>query len=203
MPDRTVITGVAKNESSKLNPENALVRMQFIELLFRIANEKYRRPDIVKTYSAAFVKLMEDHILPNWKMEVAQDFRDQEYWTQEVNDLYKHNMESLKKLYDHYADAKKYMYIDDAVNMCTRHSDLILAQKDAMYLYAMSKMTIVHETENAIRYFRTRFVEMLEYIARIAKFKFKNSNLESLPLVKKIEYILDELFRIINTRRVD
>jgi hypothetical protein len=44
-------------------------------------------------------------------------------------------------------------------------------------------------------------VEMLELIGRIAKLKFRDSELDGLPLTKKIEYILDILFRLVEVER--
>jgi len=46
------------------NPDNALVRYEFIELLVRIAREKYMRPPSEMKYDEAFEKLMNDIILP-------------------------------------------------------------------------------------------------------------------------------------------
>ena len=47
-----------------LSPNNALVRFQFIEVLCRLAADKYFKPGVVPTYSEAVVKLFEENVLP-------------------------------------------------------------------------------------------------------------------------------------------
>ena len=41
---------------------------------------------------------------------------------------------------------------------------------------------------------RTKFIEFVELIGRIAVHKFYNSDIEDLPLAKRVEMILDEIF---------
>jgi len=47
------------------------------------------------------------------------------------------------------------------------------------------------------KYDRIVFVEFLEMVGRIAEFKFKGTELESIPLELKIEEILDELLTVL------
>ena len=44
----------------KQNPAAQLVRYQFIELLIRIANDKYKKPEICKTWPEAVRKLIDE-----------------------------------------------------------------------------------------------------------------------------------------------
>jgi hypothetical protein len=61
-------------------------------------------------------------------------------------------------------------------------------------LYSLSKSIVVEESKVALQYIRVKFYEMIEMIARVAFFKFDNSLKEGLPLSKKIEIVLEELF---------
>ena len=59
----------------------------------------------------------------------------------------------------------------------------------------MSKQTISKEIQDGgENYDYLIFVEFLEFIGRLADFKFEGSELESLGLGEKIEHLLDELF---------
>ena len=49
-------------------------------------------------------------------------------------------------------------------------------------MYAMSKEVVVSESEDGLKYLRTKFLEMLELIGRVAAYKFDDSDLEDYPL---------------------
>ena len=66
--------------------------------------------------------------------------------------------------------------------------------KEFSSLYAMSKMVVANESEEGLLYLRTKFLELLELICRVAVYKFDNTDQEEMSLVKKIEHVLDELF---------
>jgi hypothetical protein len=42
------------------NPDKALIRYQFMEMFFRIANDKYIRSNICKSYADAYYMLMNE-----------------------------------------------------------------------------------------------------------------------------------------------
>ena len=44
---------------------------------------------------------------------------------------------------------------------------------------------------------------MLELIGRIADLKYKHSDLSSLPLAKRIEFVLDDLLALVDIKRRD
>ena len=55
-------------------------------------------------------------------------------------------------------------------------------------------MSVINESMNYKQYGGMAFVEFLEFIGRIAHFKFKNSpDISGQTLPQKIEYILDDL----------
>ena len=47
------------------NPDNELIRFEFMELLVRIADVKFRQSDQTKTYSEAVDKLIKENIIEN------------------------------------------------------------------------------------------------------------------------------------------
>ena len=46
------------------------------------------------------------------------------------------------------------------------------------------------------------FVEFLEFIARLAVMRFSGTELEDYSLKQKLEFVLDDLFRVIGESRV-
>ena len=58
---------------------NKLCRYEFLELLVRIANQKYRESKQVKTYAEALLKLI-DHFKNQYTPAPWQGFRDQYLW---------------------------------------------------------------------------------------------------------------------------
>ena len=68
--------------------------------------------------------------------------------------------------------------------------------KDVTFCYGMSKMTYADENNDGeARMKRIDFVELLEMIGRAADVKFRGSELEDLPLYRKIEFILSDIFQ--------
>ena len=64
-------------------------------------------------------------------------------------------------------------------------------------------MTTIEEVNEFDLYNKVAHVEFLEMIGRIAHIKFSGSVLEDEPLANKIEYVLDDLFKMIEVQRRD
>jgi len=123
----------------------------------------------------------------------------------EVNDLLEANLEGLRKVFGYYFDPrKKFMSQQEAMNLMMKDSRLFMLEKEASYCYGMCKMTVALESEeSSVKYRRLVFVEFLELVGRIADLKCKGTELERLPLAKKIEFVLDDLFELVNFQRRD
>ncbi len=66
--------------------------------------------------------------------------------------------------------------------------------------YGMSKMTVVYEsTSDNKRYYSLQLAEFLELIGRVAEIKYRETS--GLPLVQKIEFVLDALLPVIGAER--
>lgn len=88
------------------------------------------------------------------------------------------------------------MDLHDCYDLFMRATEILPAEKDIMYCFGMSKMTVVNETKDDNNYNMLQFSEFLEMIARVAHFKFSSPGQEefkNLSLASKIEYILDEI----------
>lgn len=135
------------------NPANALSRFEFLEILVRLANNKFKETGVCATYEEAFNKLLEEHVLPLANPEPWQEFRDELLWTVEVNDVLEANLEGMKKVYNSYHEPrKKFMTMGDALGLMMRDTQLALTEKDAIYCFGMCKMSVIFEQENMAQY---------------------------------------------------
>jgi hypothetical protein len=100
-------------------PGNALCRFQFLEAIVRLGNEKYKGPGYVKTFAEATQKVLHECIFTNFTPEPWQEFRDNQLWTLEVDDMFSANLENLKEIYGKYfTQIKKYMDLQDCYLLC-------------------------------------------------------------------------------------
>ena len=121
-------------------------------------------------------------------------------------DLLKTNEQVLLKLFKKFHHGQKNMSPDSAYAMVEKVNKVEgpqtgMSLKDFAYIYAMSKQVVVSESEQGLQYLRTKFLEMVEMIARTAVYKFDDSDMENLPLDQKISLLLDELFALIKMHR--
>jgi hypothetical protein len=78
------------------NASNALCRFEFMEIMVRLGSEKFRGPGLVKTFTEATLKLIEEVIIPHSKLEPWQEFRDELLWVLEIDELFYFNLENLQ-----------------------------------------------------------------------------------------------------------
>lgn len=136
---------------------------------------------------------MAEVVLARHAWEPWQEYREEVCYTLEVNDLLAANVEGCKQLIEHYfAPRKHFCSKKDAVALFTKDSRVFLPEKEAIYCYGMSKMTVVKESVTPKQYDKIELPELMEMICRVADAKFKST--PGLTLVQKIELILDELF---------
>lgn len=97
---------------------------------------------------------------------------------------------------------KKYLTMQECVDMVARLTPIGLLDKEAVYCYGMSKMTVQDESVDLnMKYQRIQYVEFLEFIARVAVVKCKGTQIEALPLARKIEFVLDQLLTLVGEKR--
>lgn len=72
--------------------------------------------------------LVEDVLMKKYDNGVWGIFREKKLWCLQVDDLYKGNLSSMKKLYTYYFDVRKTktMYLQDAIDLFTREIGLDL-----------------------------------------------------------------------------
>lgn len=98
------LTFIATNAVTKGNikNKNGLIRCEFFEFLIRVCDFKFIKTGLYPTYEAALQHLVLEKMKPNLTMMEWQEFRDKELWTNDVNDVLKENIESIKKVFMFY-----------------------------------------------------------------------------------------------------
>jgi hypothetical protein len=88
------------------------------------------------------------------KMSPWQDFRDEELWTLDVNDVLEANLKNLEKIYNKYILAvKKYITLEDIHSIVNLHGQMEVPLEILKYCFAMSKMTVTDESKDYKKYF--------------------------------------------------
>ena len=88
------------------------------------------------------------------------------------------------------------MSFNNILELFMEKSELQMTVKEITLCYGMSKMTMPDENNDGNgRIKMMDFVEFLEMIGRAAHVKFRGSELEDLPLCRKIGFILADIFQ--------
>lgn len=119
--DRSFIATNFEEVDLEDNDDKALCRYESLEILVRLAKIKYFESGACPTVASALEKLLHEHVLPYHGMPIlAQEFRDEQLWTLDIDDLYKANLDGLNQVYriqQQAGDAKGEFTLDDALAM--------------------------------------------------------------------------------------
>lgn len=165
-----------RSKNTYLNPGVALIRYQFLEILTRLAIKRYEETKIASTKAEAIKMMYEKNLFPYFGKQNPQAFRDNRYWNEEVDNIYKSHLQLFEYLYKtyggtHMKPGDQLFMTTDELESIFADSELIndsLVSRDIAVFYSLSMMTQVDEI-NKDRHLRMRFVEFLEAFARCAE----------------------------------
>lgn len=162
----------------------------------RLAEKKLKETKVKETYAASLETLITEYIFKNYPVEPWQGFRDNHLWKIEVSDLFEINLSQLEFIWKSFTDQRKRVpEYEDMHHLCMQIAPCGVSEMDVKFAFGMCKMTVVSEAASYKDYNRIQFVEFLEFIGRLAYVRFKDSSeMSSLPLATKVEYILDDIF---------
>ena len=110
-----------------------------------------------------------------------------------MNDVLEININGIRGLLEFYHKPRKnYMSRKDFLNLFTKDSDVMIGEKEAIYCYGMSKMTVIKESVTPKLFDKVELSEFCEMICRVADAKYKSNT--TLEIAQKIEKVLEELF---------
>lgn len=186
--DRIFVSVNYDTQYQDLNDVYTLCRYEFVEILPRLAYDKFYITGKVPTMHQALEKLVQEHILPNNHEQISwQTFRSNHVWNLDVDDTLRPNLANLELLYTRFAasglQTKKYMSMQDALNMYEYvHQNLPNFFKGSYHeqqrlialSYGLSKMTIEDEFEEIEKFNMLEMCEFYEFLCRWASLLVKH-----------------------------
>lgn len=192
------------------NPANSLVRYQFMEIIVRLALDKYLRKKVVQTPTEAVERLVNVDMWPILFKYDSNRWRWDYYICEEVDLVYKAHKPILDNIWTRFSvrlkkpGQKNFMCLEEFSDICT-NSGLInefFVAREIDVCYNLAMMTQVDELNND-RFREMTFVEFLEALGRACGEASMAPIGESLteasrqqPLHKKIENAMPYLLRI-------
>lgn len=160
------------------NPVRGLVRFELMECLIRIADEKYMKKgaQVSANHVEAVDTMIQDHFSSIYDKFDSQGWRENTYWNEECDEVYKTYKKVLEEVYKKFSvkkvkpGQKSFMCLDEINDICKIGNlyDENFVERDAFIAFNLSMMTQVDELNND-RIFQMQFVEFLEAVARIAE----------------------------------
>lgn len=203
---------IPKVKGQLYNPGNALVRYEFLEILVRIANDRYIRTRKLKSTYEAVNQLFKNYLLPNMTQFNSNQWRTQKYWTEDVDIIFKAHKVILDAVYNKYSGRKAmpgqkpYISVEEFRDLCIE-AQLVndwFTSRDIDLVYGLAMMTRVDELFKKT-HVEMKYVEFLEAIGRLSDMashqgtqELSNEELKSLPLSIKIQNVMGRLLRVCN-----
>ena len=123
-------------------------RYQFFEAVMRVADLKYYKSGLAKTFAEAFQMLLDKNCFQNGMTTQWQEFREEIWWSYETHGIIAANLKHLQKIWkSHWAPRKKFMNKLDCIELMSKRNKIIHDENKVGYCYGMSKMAVVMETE--------------------------------------------------------
>lgn len=192
------------------NPANSLVRYQFLEIIVRLALDKYLRKKVVTTHSEAVDKLLNEDMWPILCKYDCNKWRWDRYICEEVDLIYKAHRPILENIWSRYSirlkkpGQKNFMCLEEFSDICTM-SGLVnefFVAREIDVCFNLAMMTQIDEL-NSDRFREMSFVEFLDALGRACEEASMPPLNELLteaskeqPLYRKIENAMPYLLRI-------
>ena len=167
----------------QMNQENELMPFEFMEVLIRLAVNKYYKPGLVPDMTQSIMRLIEDDVKPHLPAHVQQDqndFRREYYYCEEMDDAARENQVMLKAVYKRYLmrppqggmRSSRMMFapgftefINDAKITCES-----LTIRDINLLFTVSKMPVANYVKDWDKHTSLSYLDFLEVIARMSDY---------------------------------
>ena len=99
--DRVFIATNVELTAEEGNDDRSLCRYEFYEILTRIAKVKFMEKGIYQTMHESLEALYQEFIIPNYDLSFDyKSWREENLWNLDIDELYRENLESLKKIFE-------------------------------------------------------------------------------------------------------
>lgn len=201
---------IPKVKGQLYNPGNALTRYEFLEILVRIAHDRYIRTKQLKSISKAVTQLFDNYLLPYMTHFDSNLWRTQRFWTEDVESIFKTHKVILDAIYNKYSGRKilpgqkPFVSIDEFRDLCNEAQLLndFFTSRDIELVYGLAMMTRVDELFKK-QHVEMKYLEFLEAIGRLCEMAnhkgnqdLSNEDLKCQPLSRKIQNVIPRLLRV-------
>lgn len=163
-----------KEKGQIYNPGNALVRYEFLEILVRIANDRYVRNKICGNILDATRKMFLDYLIPIMITYDTSIWRNGEYLCEDVDLVFKAHKSILDQVYKKYSGKKTlpgqkvFMCMEEFRDFCrdARLENERCTAREIDLAFSLAMMCQVDELYKK-RHIEMSFVEFLEAFARV------------------------------------
>lgn len=204
-------TLIQKEKGQVYNPGNSLVRYEFLEIIIRVAGDRYIRNKLCSTYLEGFNRIIKEHLWPVLNKFTSDKWRTEKYFCEEVDIVLKVNKSIFQALFKKYSGKhtlpgkKPFMSLEEFRMLCN-DAGLVgdnFATREIDVCFSQSMMTQVDELYIK-RHLEMNFTEMLEALSRaidnsgVVKdmVNFKYLSLIKTDLSKKLEIFTKHLLKL-------
>ncbi|EWS75791.1 hypothetical protein TTHERM_000118777 (macronuclear) [Tetrahymena thermophila SB210] len=184
--DYNFISAISNTDKERnyLNPEKAVIRFQFLELIVRIICDKYMRKGNCKNVQKAIQKFFDKKSIKSVieEIEDPQKWRDERFWNEGCEQVLKNHIDTIQEIWHRWADSKKEekrnlkfqksMSIYEFTDM-VKHFKLLsesFTEKDVQIAFNLSIMIQIDEINNN-KFINMSFIEFIEALGRVAEKK--------------------------------
>lgn len=204
-------TLIQREKGQLYNPGNSLIRYEFLEIIIRVAGDRYIRNKLCTSYLDAFNRLLKEHLMPVITKFKTEKWRIEKYFCEEVDLVLKVNKGIFVALFNKYSGKhtlpgkKKFMSLEEFRLLCT-DAGLVgdnFATREIDVCFSQAMITQVDELY-VKRHLEMSFVEMLEALVRSIDSSdcikdlevFECASLIQTELSKKVEYATTFLIKL-------
>jgi hypothetical protein len=181
------------------NPITSLCRYEFIELIVRVALDRFVRTKMSPSISEAVSRLMNEKLGDQMGISLDNSWRMKSYITEEVDIVYKTHRPILENVFKRFSGKKSlpgqkpFMSVEEFKELCIKAGLLTTPnpERDLEVCFGAAMMVQVDEIY-AKKHVEMNFVEFLEALARVSTFKEMTGEVDDI-LPRKIESNLNLL----------
>lgn len=196
-------TLIQKEKGQVYNPGNSLIRYEFIEIIVRVAGDRYIRNKICSSNLEAFQKLLKEHLWPVINKFTSEKWRIEKYFCEEVDLVLKVNKQIFLALFKKYSGKhtlpgkKPFMSLEEFRMLCN-DAGLVgdnFATREIDVCFSQAMMTQVDELY-VKRHLEMNFFEMLEALARAIDYSDVIKNMDGYKFISLIQTELSKKLEI-------
>lgn len=164
---------ISKNKGQLYNAANALCRYEFLEVIVRIAYDRYIRNGLCKSVSESLSRMLNEHLLPRLTTFNSDRWRIETYMNEQVDLTLKAHKPILDSIYKRYSGRKTlpgykpFMCLEEFRDLCndSRLVNENLVARDTDLVFSLAMMTRVDEVYKK-DHLEMTYVEFLEALCR-------------------------------------